>query len=96
MLATLADVASATAVDGAYMPGEQIAVTTDLHVRYYRQPKAGPLTATATLVHGGRAILTTECVVVDGEDRVLVRTSASFMVVPVTTWPRVPAGTPRA
>ena len=84
MLATLADIASATALDGSYVAGEQIPVTTDLHVRFYRQPKSGPLTATATLVHGGRTILTAECVVVDAEDRVLARTSASFMVVPVT------------
>ena len=84
MLATLADIASATAMDGSYTPGELIAVTTDLHIRFYRQPKAGPLTATATLVHGGRSIKTAECTVVDAEDRVLIRTTASFMIVPVT------------
>jgi len=58
------------------------AVTTDLHVRYYRQPKAGPQTADASVVHMGRRLLGTECVVADAEERVLARTTATYMIVP--------------
>ena len=56
-------------------------VTTDMHVRYLRQPKSGPITATARLVHRGRRILSTECSIVDGDGRDLVRATATYMIV---------------
>ncbi len=79
ILATFADAAAAVAIDNN--PGE-VPVTTDLHVRYYRQPRSGPLTAEARLVHRGRRLLSTECVVTDPEQRVLARTTATYMIVP--------------
>ena len=79
ILATFADVASAMAID---IDASEIPVTTDLHVRYYRQPRSGPLTAQARLVHHGRRLLGTECVVTDAEQRVLARTTATYMLVP--------------
>jgi uncharacterized protein (TIGR00369 family) len=82
MLATLADVASAAALWGAYDPDNELPVTTDLHIRYYRQPRAGPLTARAELVHKGRRILSCECAVEDAQSRVLARSTATHMVVP--------------
>jgi uncharacterized protein (TIGR00369 family) len=82
MLATLADVASAVALWGAYDPDSELPVTTDLHIRYYRQPRAGPLTARAELVHKGRRILSCECAVEDAQSRVLARSTATYMVVP--------------
>ena len=81
MLATFADAASASCLDGAYDFNSHFPVTTDIHVRYYRQPKGGPLVAEAKLVHGGKRLLSTDCSVVDAEDRVLVRTTATFMLV---------------
>ena len=82
MLATFADAASASCLDDAYDFKTHFAVTTDLHVRYYRQPTSGPLTADAKLVHGGRRLLSTECSVTDAQGRVLIRTTATFMLVP--------------
>ena len=82
MLATLADAASASCLDGAYDFNAHFPVTTDIHVRYYRQPKGGPLRAEAKLVHGGRTLLSTECSVTDAHDQVLIRTTATFMLVP--------------
>ena len=67
---------------GCYDLSSQFTVTTDMHVRYYRQPHGGPLIAEAKLVHGGRRLLSTECSVVDPEDRVLVRTTATYMLIP--------------
>jgi uncharacterized protein (TIGR00369 family) len=84
MLATLADAASASCLDDAYDFNKHFPVTTDIHVRYYRQPKGGPLVAEARLVHGGRRLLSTDCTVVDADDRVLIRTTATFMLVPNT------------
>ena len=81
-LATLADAASASCLDGACDFDTHFPVTTDIHVRYYRQPKRGPLVAEAKLVHGGRRLLSTDCTVVDADDRVLIRTTATFMLVP--------------
>ena len=60
MLATLADMASATALRDAFELPAEIPVTTDMHIRYFRQPHAGPLTAEANLVHRGRRLLRTE------------------------------------
>jgi uncharacterized protein (TIGR00369 family) len=81
MLATLADAASASCLDGVDDYNANFPVKTDIHVRYDRQPKGGPLVAEAKLVHGGRSMLSTECSVADAEGRVL-RTTSTFMLVP--------------
>jgi len=83
LLATFADAASAMAITGTFEPDTEIPVTTDIHVRYYRQPKSGPLTAEARVVHRGRRLLSTECSIVDAEQRVLSRSTATYMIVPV-------------
>lgn len=80
MLATLADVSSALSLRSALEPTE-IPVTTDIHLRYYRQPKGGPITAVAKVIHHGRRLLGTECTITDSEDRVLARSTATFMVI---------------
>ena len=83
ILATFADVASAVSLWNTYEVETQQPVTTDMHVRYYRQPRSGPLTAEATVVHRGSRLLSSECVVTDAEQRVLVRSTATYMVVPI-------------
>jgi acyl-coenzyme A thioesterase PaaI-like protein len=55
-----------------------ITVTTDMHVRYYRQPRGGPLRAEAEMVHHGRTLLSSECSVFDAESRVLIRSTATY------------------
>jgi uncharacterized protein (TIGR00369 family) len=82
MLVTLADFASAISLRGLLEP-TQIPVTTDIHLRYYRQPRGGPLTAVAEVVHHGRRLLSTDCSITDNERRVLARSTATYMVVPV-------------
>jgi uncharacterized protein (TIGR00369 family) len=82
MLASLADIASALSLRDSLEP-TQIPVTTDIHLRYYRQPRGGPLTAVADVVHRGRRLLGTECSITDCEQRVLARSTATYMVVPV-------------
>ena len=82
MLATLADVASASSLDGVYDKEVEGPVTTDMHIRYYRQPRSGPIRAEAKLVHKGRRLLSVECSVSDPEERVLARTTATYMLVP--------------
>ena len=83
MLATFADVTSAFAVNGTYDPEAEIPVTTDVHVRYYRQPRSGPITAEAKIVHRGRRLLSTECSIIDAEERNLARSTATYMLVPL-------------
>lgn len=85
MLATLADAACGASLDGIYELGPQLTVTTDIHVRYYRQPKGGPLIAEAKAVHKGRRLLSAECTVVDAQERVLIRSTATFMLVDAPT-----------
>ena len=83
ILATFADVVSAFAIRGADFAGNLMPVTTDMHVRYYRQPRSGPLKAEATLVHRGRRLLSTECVIADAEGRILARSTATYALVPL-------------
>jgi uncharacterized protein (TIGR00369 family) len=56
ILATLADVTCALSTWGTYDADLEVPVTTDMHIRYYRQPLSGPLAANAVLVHGGHGV----------------------------------------
>jgi len=80
MLATLADISCAVSLWRSFDRGTQIPITTDMHVRYYRQPKSGPLSAEATIVYRGTRLLSTECSVTDGDQRVLARATATYMI----------------
>jgi uncharacterized protein (TIGR00369 family) len=82
ILATFADVVSAYALIGTYGAGTGAPVTTELHIRYFRQPRSGPLKAEATVVHRGRRLLSTECVIEDADNRILARSTATFAVIP--------------
>jgi uncharacterized protein (TIGR00369 family) len=81
ILATFADISQAVSLWNAFDAAVEVPVTTDMHVRYYRQPHSGPLTAESTVVHRGRRLLGTECVVTDAKERVLARSTATYMVV---------------
>jgi uncharacterized protein (TIGR00369 family) len=85
ILATFADAASATALWNSVDRKTSVPVTTDMHIRYYRQPKGGPLTAEVQVVHAGRRLLSTECVIRDAQDRVLARTTGTFAIQPLRT-----------
>ena len=82
LLAAFADVTAALAVTRSIDNQTQIQVTTDMHIRYFRQPRGGPLTGHAVVVHQGRRILSVECVIRDVEDRDLARATATYMLVP--------------
>jgi len=83
MLATFADVTAALALTRSLHNDDRIQVTTDMHIRYFRQPKSGPLTARAVVVHRGRQILSAECVICDAEGRDLARATATYMLVQI-------------
>ena len=78
ILATFADVVSTYAALATPGAGAGTLVTNELHIRYFRQPRSGPLTAAATVVHRGRQLLSAECVITDARDRTLARSSATF------------------
>lgn len=82
-LATLIDVASASAAarSSSFVPGENTLVTADLHVRYLGRPRTDVVRAEAQVVHAGRTLVVVECVVLDGEDRVIAKGDFSGMVV---------------
>jgi len=81
ILATFADVTCATALWGSYDVRVERPATTDMHIRYYRQPHGGPLTAQGRLVHRGRHLLSSECTIVDSKNRVLARSTATYTIV---------------
>jgi 1,4-dihydroxy-2-naphthoyl-CoA hydrolase len=91
LLATFADTACASCLYGCYDFGAEFTVTTDMHVRYYRQPRGGPLRAEARMVHSGRTLLSSECSVLDAESRVLIRATATYTRISTADRP-VPAG----
>jgi uncharacterized protein (TIGR00369 family) len=82
MLATLADVTSAVALRGSFDGEREIPVTTDMHIRYYRQPRSSPISAEAKVVHRGRRLLSVECMITDAEGRQLARSTGTYMIVP--------------
>lgn len=82
VLATLADVACASALAQSFEMGVEIPVSVDLHVRYYRQPKESPVVAEAEIVHRGSKIIGVECVIRDAGGRQLARATGSYMIVP--------------
>jgi uncharacterized protein (TIGR00369 family) len=82
MLATFADTVSAMALWRSFDRTFEIPATTDMHMRYYRQPRSGPLTAQAEVVHAGRRLLSTECSISDAGGRLLARSTATYMLAP--------------
>jgi uncharacterized protein (TIGR00369 family) len=85
ILATFADVAGAVSLWDAFDKATEIPVTTDMSIRYFRQPKGGPLRAEARVVHQSKRLLSNECVITDAQERVLARTTASYVIQPLRT-----------
>ncbi len=81
VLATLIDVACGAAAVGDLDPSVSAPVSTDLAVRFLRQPNASPLVAEATVVHAGRSAMIIDCVVTDGEGRQVGRGSGSYRII---------------
>lgn len=92
MLAALADAASGFCLEGCFELGSEFPVTTDMDIRYFRQPKGGPLVAEAVMVHKGRTLLSSECAIVDAEQRVLARSTATYVIVPIGDSASSPTG----
>jgi len=87
LYAALADVACAAALAAEVDLSEGYPVTTDLGIRFFAQPREGPVRAEAQLVHRGRRLVGAECVVLDGLDRQLARVSCSFLLVSTPSAP---------
>lgn len=82
VVATLVDVACAAALDhSSYDPTVAVPVSTDLSVKFFRQPKESPLVAEATVVHRGSRLMVAECVITDALGRQVARGSGTYMVV---------------
>jgi uncharacterized protein (TIGR00369 family) len=82
VLATLIDVACGFAAASGLTDHEsQVPVSTDLTVRFLRQPKSSPLVAQAEVVHAGRSAVLVDCVVTDGEGRQVGRGSGSYRII---------------
>lgn len=82
ILATLADEAMAHAVIGGLAEG-LVTATTECSVRFLCPARAGSvLLARAVVVRRGRTVVFAEASVTDGDGRLLVRASGSFLVMP--------------
>lgn len=81
MLAMLVDNACAAALIDVCDFEVEAPVTADMHIRFHRQPRATPVTAVAQVVNRGSTLIDLECVVTDGDDTSLARSSVSFVIV---------------
>lgn len=81
VLATLIDVACGAAATEGFDATTSVPVSTDLTVRFLRQPQQSPLVAEATVVHAGRTSLLIDCVVTDGGGKQVGRGSGSYRIV---------------
>lgn len=80
-LATLIDVACGFAAASQLTDTSQIPVSTDVTVRFLRQPKASPLTAEASIVHAGRSSMIVDCVVTDAAGKQVGRGTGSYRII---------------
>jgi uncharacterized protein (TIGR00369 family) len=81
LLATLFDVACAISLWESFDSAVEHPATTDLHVRYFRQPSTWPVRCEVEVAHAGRRMLSTTAVATDGEGRTLATGSASFALI---------------
>jgi uncharacterized protein (TIGR00369 family) len=78
VISTLIDIACGAAIEGA--DPSKIPVSTDLTIRYFRQPKVSPVVAKGTVVHHGSRLISVECEVTDGEGRRVARGTGTYML----------------
>jgi uncharacterized protein (TIGR00369 family) len=81
VLATLIDVACGAAATDGFDVTTSVPVSTDLTVRFLRQPKGPTLVAEGRVVHAGRSSLVIDCVVTDAEGRQVGRGSGSYRII---------------
>ncbi|MBG0777599.1 MAG: PaaI family thioesterase [Desulfovibrionaceae bacterium] len=80
VLATLADEAMAHAVLANLEPGQKTA-TVELSMRFFKAvPENTPVTATATILHKGRRIITVQAKITTANNSLAAQSTASFMV----------------
>jgi uncharacterized protein (TIGR00369 family) len=83
VLSTLVDIACGNVAAGGteLIDRGAIPVTTDLHIRYFRQPNKGPLVVEAQARRRGRRLISVECTITDGDSRELISATATYMVI---------------
>ena len=78
VLALLADTCCAVAVMTVVDGKRELPASTDLHVRYFKQPREGPLRAEGVVVNRGSKSVAAECEIRDGQDRLIAKATGSY------------------
>jgi len=81
LVATMVDVACASAIGMDTYDDKLIPVSTDLSVRFFRQPKASPVVAEGRVLNRGSKLIHVECDVTDGEGRALAHGGGTYLLV---------------
>jgi uncharacterized protein (TIGR00369 family) len=81
VIATLVDVACASTLSELFDMSVEIPVSTDLQIRYFRQPRAWPVVAEGRLVNRSKTMLAVDCVVRDAGGAEVARGSGTYVVV---------------
>lgn len=79
LLTSLADTAAGVAVRSK-RPDGKMSATTDLSIAFIRPPTGDRLLATAEVIHAGTRLFRTE-IVIHCADKLIAKTSATFMIV---------------
>lgn len=83
-IATLIDVTAGTAAalsSPTFVPGENMIVTADMHIRYLGRGRGAWVRAEARTLRAGRQLVVVECTVHDEEGRLVASADFSSMVV---------------
>lgn len=82
-IATMVDLACALAAVRTEVVDlqTQSMVTTDMHVRYFGQPRTDTVTAKAEVIRAGKQLIVVECKVSDGGGHVIASADVAMMLV---------------
>jgi uncharacterized protein (TIGR00369 family) len=78
VLALVADTCCASAVMTVIDQKREMPASTDIHIRYFRQPREGPLRARGVVVSRGSRTVAAECEIRDGQDRLIAKATGSY------------------
>lgn len=80
VLGLLADTCCALAAMTVLDSKREMPATTDIQVRYFKQPRGGPIRAKGSVISRGSKTITAECDVHDGQDRLIAKATGSYTI----------------
>lgn len=80
VISLLADTCCALTVMTVIDEKREMPATTDIHVRYFRQPREGPLRAKGAVITRGSRTVAAECEIYDAQERLIAKATGSYTI----------------